>query len=340
MHDRDYQLIIGYLEGTLKDHEVQELLQKVAQDPVFSASLREVASLWEIPKQTEKTNITAEKALQKWHVKQSDFFVQDPVKLQTRKTFNAYQWMAAASVAILLIVFAAILFRQNFSSNEPTEKAYTRLMTQAGKRKHFLLPDGSAVWLNASSTLWIPKNYGEQERQLILEGEALFDVKPNKKRPFVVISGEIKTTVLGTQFNVSAHQPDKEIKVSLLTGKVQVDVGGSVPKTMVLTPGNELCFQKTEKTHVIQHFSEETTIGWKENILVFNYESWPEVAHKLTRWYNIPVHLEGETHPQQMLKGTFKNLSLQEVMQQISMITGIQYEIRKEGVYINPMVKP
>ena len=67
-----------------------------------------------------------------------------------------------------------------------------------------LLPDGSAVTLNANSKL---QYYTHSARKVWLEGEAFFEVKkiPETAEPFQVVTNDLTITVLGTTFNVNSR---------------------------------------------------------------------------------------------------------------------------------------
>ena len=97
------------------------------------------------------------------------------------------------------------------------------VLTIAGQRAQTVLPDGSKVWLNASSRLVYHNSFWSSEREVDLSGEAYFEVTHDKYAPFIVNSKQIKTRVLGTKFNVRAREEENRVVTTLLQGKVQVD---------------------------------------------------------------------------------------------------------------------
>lgn len=168
--------------------------------------------------------------------------------------------------------------------------------TEPGMLKQVVLPDGSAVWLNASSRLSFPEKFGST-REVLLEGEAFFKVKPDKKKPFIIRTGNFFTTVLGTSFNIKAYTGDKQIRVSVATGKVGVSVADTVlHKTYplaTLTRDQQITyFPETNSFHtedvLPEHFN-----GWINGQLVFKRTDVMEVASTLSRWYNKKVEVSG-----------------------------------------------
>lgn len=94
--------------------------------------------------------------------------------------------------------------------------------TEAGQRARAVLPDGTKVWLNASTQLVYKPSFWKRERLVDLNGEAYFEVSHNKHKPFVVNSKDVRTCVLGTKFNVRARSSEAKVVTTLLKGLVQV----------------------------------------------------------------------------------------------------------------------
>src|SRR5690606_1488289 len=112
------------------------------------------------------------------------------------------------------------------------------------------LSDGSQVWLNESSTIRYPEHFEKDKREVLLSGEACFDVGPDKKRPFVVKTSKVTTRVLGTSFNVNAYQKEPQTKVTVETGRVAVSLAGDQKEqreVAQLTPQQELVVNNQNK---------------------------------------------------------------------------------------------
>lgn len=55
------------------------------------------------------------------------------------------------------------------------------ILVPAGQRINITLPDGTNVWLNARTSLKYPTMFSKKNRQVILDGEAYFDVARDEK---------------------------------------------------------------------------------------------------------------------------------------------------------------
>ena len=104
---------------------------------------------------------------------------------------------------------------------------YNTLSTPRGGQYQLVLPDGSKVWLNASSSLHFPTAFTGKNREVELTGEAYFEVAKNKEKPFHVKVNDMQVEVLGTHFNINAYEDENAIRTSLLEGSVKITKGAT-----------------------------------------------------------------------------------------------------------------
>lgn len=164
-----------------------------------------------------------------------------------------------------------------------------QLVIPYGKTSEIRLPDGTNVFLNAGSRLIYPNFFADNIREVFLVGEAFFDVKHNKEKPFVVQTNDIRVRVLGTQFNISAYPSDNIIETLLVSGKVRLQQNNTkiFSETTELSPGQLATFSKTERTTQLKNVDIENYTLWKENLLKFESTDLSRVVKKLERYYNI-----------------------------------------------------
>lgn len=340
MKEYDYRLIIGYLECSISDEETKYLLEKVHSDKDFEEAFNQVAEIWSEREKNFTDTARAQTALDRLHqrIELSDSqdtpyqgLHVDPLKKSNPLGKLTYWLSAAAAVAVLFTGF-------HFYSNLPftTRKiTYITKTTGPGQKMRVKLPDGSSVFLNTLSSVQIPENYGSENREVILKGEGWFEVEKNPEKPFIVHAGKIRTLVLGTKFNVSAYRDDSTSSVSLVEGKVQVDMGDDMAKRQILKPGDQLVYTRKDSSAIVKSFIKENAVGWKDNILSFDYDTWPNAAQKISRWYGVKVKLEDENLMQCRLKGSFANMPLTSVLKSLSYISGIKWKIEDKTIYIS-----
>ena len=196
--------------------------------------------------------------------------------------------------------------------------SFNKIETPRGGQYKVLLPDGTAVWLNAASSLKYPASFGQlKERRVMLFGEAYFEVAHNKQKPFVVEAGGQEIKVLGTHFNVNAYADEPQKRTTLLQGSVQVSNGGRI---LLLHPGEQSQFSSHSFTSGSADI--QTATGWKNGRLAFSRTDIRQVLREIARWYDIEIEysgaepnytISGEVPRQAKLSEILKILSLSEV---------------------------
>ena len=209
----------------------------------------------------------------------------------------------------------------------------TTLRTPRGGEYQLNLPDGTEVWLNASSSITYPINFAHDRREVQIEGEAYFHVKKDLKRPFTVHAEKTAITVLGTQFNVSAYPEQKNIKTTLVEGSVELHRGNLVRK---LHPGEEANTTKGELEQIkIQTVDVEEAIAWKNGYFYFHNENVKEAMEKIARWYNVEVVFQGNV-PKKGLDGTISRLeNLNQLLQALEMTGAAHFTLQERRIIVS-----
>jgi len=165
------------------------------------------------------------------------------------------------------------------------------LATPRGGVYAVTLPDGSRVWLNASSKLTYPSRFTGSQRLVEIEGEGYFEVSPDTQRPFIVKSRGQEVGVLGTEFNISAYPDEPRSQTTLVEGKVQI-VNRLSKAMRSLAPGEQATVDG-EQTHV-QKVDVTQYTAWKEGFFYFDGVA-PQIAFdQMERWYDIEVVYRGK----------------------------------------------
>jgi len=152
------------------------------------------------------------------------------------------------------------------------------------------LGDGTAIWVNSGSKLTYPSHFPASKREVILEGEAFFDVSHNVQRPFIVHVKGLNVQVLGTAFNINSFGPT--VQTALIRGKVGLEAGS---RSVILAPGELGLYggpngmlQKTEADL-------KTYTAWKDGEVYFNNNSLAEIASRLEREYDLHFDFQDES---------------------------------------------
>jgi len=173
-----------------------------------------------------------------------------------------------------------------------TEVPHTLVATRNREQKKVLLEDGSVVWLNDASTLRYPTHFAGKSREVVLEGEAYFEVQKDSKRPFVVQSGTIQTRVLGTSFDVQAYQDNRAMRVTVIKGSVEVKAKDS-NETITLIPNQQAVYTNADRSLIREsNLNGKDAIGWHAGKLRFRDVSFLEAIATLQRSYDVRITMD------------------------------------------------
>ena len=197
------------------------------------------------------------------------------------------------------------------------------------RSKHdVVLPDGSRVRLNGGTRIVYPALFGD-ERRVEVDGEAYFEVEHDARRPFVVVTGQVVSTVLGTTFNVHAYSEDENYQITLATGSLLVD-GGPESRSVRLRPGEQGFFERTSGLLSLRRVNVAQVLSWQEDRLYFRAEPLASIARSLERQFNVDITIPDERLRRICFTGEFVDgENIHEIMRIISADSRILCRSRK-----------
>jgi len=251
-------------------------------------------------------------------------------------------WIFRLVASLLLLFFLGNAWygqiKTNEGQDEQPEFVPTLLTKQnpKGQKSRILLPDSSVVFLNSDSKLTYWQNF-VKGREVMLIGEAFFEVKSDSLNPFVVKTPRLSTTALGTSFNVSAY-PDQPIEtVALSTGKIKV-ANSNDTESVLLRPGEgTIITQKLEALTKITINVDKSAL-WTKGILHFEKAPFSEVIVLLERWYGVTIHVRG-TWSDPLCSGSFgQHEYLNNVLKVLGHSIGFSHTIAGKNItiHLNP----
>lgn len=183
------------------------------------------------------------------------------------------------------------------------------------------LPDNTVITLNAGSMLTYPERFAGNTREITLEGEGFFDVAPDPAKPFIIHSGALNTTVLGTTFNITAYKNSPELSVTVLSGKVAV-MDTLSHRSVTLLPKHKVTFNP-ETTQLLTSVVDkpENAMAWSSGKLIFDETPLAEVAEKLSYKYDVHIILMDKNLSGSRFNGEFETESLDDMLKIITTLT-------------------
>ncbi|MHA7112385.1 FecR family protein [Sunxiuqinia elliptica] len=224
------------------------------------------------------------------------------------------------------------------SRNEGKE-LMNKVIIPYGKKSMIMLSDGTKVWLNAGSQLVYPSVFLRNKREVVLVGEAYFDVAKNQDKPFFVRTAELNVRVLGTKFDVSAYPEDDFVSTTLEEGSVGLEIKGkgllAEDKQILLTPNQKISLNKATRETTVRVVDVSMYTSWKEGILKSESEDLIRLIKKIERYYNIEISLKDPLVAGYKISGKLDlENSAEEVLNIIKLTVPIDWTKKSNGDFI------
>ncbi|SHF13626.1 FecR family protein [Pedobacter caeni] len=237
------------------------------------------------------------------------------------KESKKYLWYKIAGVAaVLLLVFGLYLSRPELNST----------VISADQKKQITLSDGTRVWLNAGAELKYPESFTDESRTVSLSGEAYFDVKHDPHKPFLIHTGKVLTTVLGTAFNIKEDLHRHTIEVTVTSGKVSVTDDGKL--LGILTGNQQVSLDLSSRKSVKKTVDANTVIAWQHDDLLFDDITLADAAMQLQQRFHIKITFNNDQLKKCRFSGsTFKDDQLDKILDAITGFNNATWKRNADG---------
>ncbi|MCI6413843.1 MAG: FecR family protein [Butyricimonas virosa] len=214
------------------------------------------------------------------------------------------------------------------------ELVYNTMRIPVGGFYQLALSDGSKVWLNSMTELRFPVAFTGEERKVYLTGEAYFEVAPDSKHPFIVVTEEgMEVKVYGTEFNMSTYQHGV-VQTVLVSGKVGIRVNAT-GKEVMLAPKQMAEYSEKMGMVRVEEADPYRYIAWKDGEFVFERETIEEIMERLGRWYDVKVFYENESLKQKRFTGVISRYeNIEQVLRLIEGPATLRFEVKGNVVMV------
>lgn len=245
------------------------------------------------------------------------------------------KWATVLVVLACLVATGAIawrLYHPGRSAASPAVAALTKKTTERSEYKYVLLPDSTQVWLNASSSLEFPDHFNAAKREVSLSGEAYFDVKHADKIPFIIHTGKVSTTVLGTALNIKAYPDRENIIVSVSRGKVRVSYDNNPVATLIR--GQQVKVSSVYSTTVERKIAPAAVAAWQQGNMSYEDEAFEDIVADLQRLYNVNIRIDNTAIRSLKVSTSFRReIGIEQALQVLCQLTDTVLK-QENGWYI------
>ena len=332
IRDEACQWVVRLDSGRLTAEGEQALRDWLARSPRHKAELMRLGVLWDgldalIESQVSAGLITA----------------------APRGTERFRPWLFPAGVfaTCLVLVFTVLAVLEP----DPTDASVFHI-TRIGEQKTVTLADGSSVVLNTGSQLE-ERISGEQRLVRLVRGEALFTVKPDDTRPFLVLVGSGAVRALGTAFAVYLH--DENIEVTVVEGQVELSTFApdAIPDTAASPPGprgrRPTVLARIEAGHratfndgldtiaPIAAAEIDRKLSWRTGILLFDGVPLAQMVAEASRYSELDFVIADEAIGELRISGRFRIGDTAKLLAVLESSFGIRADHSTPGrVYLVP----
>lgn len=217
-----------------------------------------------------------------------------------------------------------------YKAKESKENLFSVLETPKGGQYQIELTDGTKAWLNATSSIKFPSNFGKNERLVEITGEVYFEVVKDSRRPFKVKTTGQLIEVLGTHFNVNAYHDEPNQVTTLLEGAVKID---AFRKSYLLKPSQQLNLHPNGKVSVSDVLAEEA-IAWKNGVFQFSDENVSSIMRKLSRWYNVEVVFDERFVDKRLAGSISRYEDVSKVLEMLELTNTVHFKIEGRRIIV------
>lgn len=236
----------------------------------------------------------------------------------------------------LLVSDASLAVRRNEAGSiiyEAADEAsivfHTLSLPRGSRPMRLVLADGSAVWLNAASSITYPTGFRGDERVVSMTGEAYFEVAHDPGHPFIVEQGDLKVRVLGTHFNIRAYGDADRRQVTLLEGAVQVHRG--VAKE-TLRPGQQVAVTDSKMT--LQSADTEAVMAWKNGQFIYDGVDLQTIMQEISRYYDVDVRFRDDI-PYRFVARISRDVPVSAFLEKLSLTGLVRFNIQDGKIEVS-----
>lgn len=340
--DLDPITLARFLSGESDAAEAARVRRWIAADPVNADLVAQLRAAW-VPgaSKDEGWNVESAWRRMKPHVGSESAHPAGTIRFAPRRPVimpfasrAGPRWRTPVALAAVFV--AAFALWRAAPPPEPVrnavhaEPAVRAIATRAGERAEIMLGDGVAVVLAPGSRLrYSAADPGSGRWDVFLEGEALFRVRHDSTRPFIVHTADAVTEDLGTEFSVRRYLGERATRVVVGEGSVALrgaaDSGVAAPPAE-LTAGDLGRVGSDGRAPVVERVNAQRYLAWTDGWLVFHDAMLSSVASELARWYDIDIVVADSSLLSRRLEASFKAATADDALHIVASSLGVNIE--------------
>lgn len=315
--ERDWEEIAASLSGETGSGSAHP-------SELLSGEERKVGEIWKELGSTAGQSVDIDNAWNNVHSRIKEIGMQIPEGGEKRN-IRIMPFVRIAAAILLLAAIGSVIVLVN---NRQTKDTVTIASSADERNIQIDLPDGSRVWLNRNSEISWPREFVNNRRDVILKGEAFFEITPDSLKPFIINTEKGFVKVLGTSFNVITRNTNDEIEVLVESGKVLLSDNAGTE--LILIPGRVGTVGNGRSESSVNENGNYT--AWRTDLLVYEGQKLDVVFSDLKRVHDIEIIADDQRLLNESLHGVFDKLPQDTIIQIICTTFNLNYR-KEDGIY-------
>jgi len=349
IHKHMQELLVQYIAGKLDDLERIQAKNWIDESDENRQYFEEIKKYYQLTKLIKKPGgFNKEEGWERVKEGYRRIYLNKIEDLKSAKRLLIRRYMIPVAASIMAALFIGTLSYQFiFEKKVDNSPVLCEINVPMGSKSQVRLPDSSVIWINAGSKLSYFTNSFMENRMVMLEGEAYFDVMHIDNNQFVVRTSDVDVKVYGTQFNIKSYPEESVITTTLVSGKVAMEWNQSSKfERVFLEPNHVARFNKSkiqdnknallsEYLKIEANVSTKGITSWKDNEWVIESEELDDLAILLERRFNVKIAFEDESLKKYKFSGTLKEETLEQMLKIIQLSAPILFTIMDNKVTIH-----
>jgi ferric-dicitrate binding protein FerR (iron transport regulator) len=315
----DKSLLMAYLQETIQEEDRKKVEEWLQDDPANEAELMQVARICHAFQTGDR--------IHKRDTQAAFGKTERRIRQRQLKVWAVRLAGAAACLVLGAVLSAVLLYRAPVQE----ELVYHTIEVPSGQRVRLLLADGSLVWLNAQTRFTYPAIFGKDARRVTLDGEGLFEVAPDSRRPFTVQTAGHDVTALGTVFDVYAYGNSDAFETILIEGSVEVAARNKTGNAWRMKPGYRLRYEERTRQMQTSRVSTEEYTSWTNGLYHFNDITFAEMIRRLEHYHKTQIIIRDSSVMNYRCTGKFRqHESITDIMDVVKSDMPFDYSYDKD----------
>ena len=344
----DYEILAKFFSGECTEEEKANVKNWLAENSDNQKVFDSVKELWTTAK--EESDPSDINKLWDELVLKAEIPLQDENQLDYESKSDQKNWLikfwdpgnkilryAAAIIFIGLISYSVYLIIKPGEIGYDVN--YKLLSVDFGKQSSITLNDGTKITLDSGSKLYYPEEFSASTRKVKLNGEAYFEVVPNKEKPFEVETNNALIRVLGTKFNIRGWNENKIVQVSVIEGKVSLSQGDNSSNSVAIEKGYGSELHSDGTISIPRSIDIEKTLLWLNGEMYLDNVSVREAIAQIERWYDVKIIIANKMVLNEKITVHIDKKSLENNLDLLTQLIDSRFEISGREIFIQPSRK-